>query len=301
MAPSTRKPARPPLTSGDPLGAHTMACMEIWGGSDAADEAISAPGVDARIVSIPYDDDQAGGDVHYVSTCAAGNIARFVVADVAGHGAAVSGVAATLRRLMRRNMNTLDQSRFIRSLNSEFGRLNTEGVFATALAATYFWPRRQLLVCNAGHPRPLWRRAADEQWSMLHPESAAASASSPDQNLPLGVIEPTDYRQFAIDLDVGDMVLIYSDSLIEARDQQRRLLGESGLIELVNGLDHNDPGRFIEDLLKELRQRSGDAPFDDDVTALLLHHTGEGPPRQTLADRVATLAKVIGLRPVGRR
>src|SRR5687768_2648108 len=87
---------------------HRMTCMEIWGGCDPADAAVSVPGLDAWVYSRPYQDNHAdtpesegGGDVYYVSSCATGRINRLLVADVAGHGQAVRHIAVSLRDLMR--------------------------------------------------------------------------------------------------------------------------------------------------------------------------------------------------------
>src|SRR5688572_17915010 len=98
----------------------TMTCMEVWGGSDAADAAVTLSGLDAWVYSRPYQQAQAGGDVYYVSACATGRINRLLVADVSGHGETVRAIALQLRDLMRRNVNYLDQSRFVVSMNRQF-------------------------------------------------------------------------------------------------------------------------------------------------------------------------------------
>lgn len=277
---------------------HQMACMEIWGGSSHVDDGISVPGIDAHVMSRPFEGDAEGGDIHYVSTCGVGNISRFIVADVAGHGSAVSSLSRELRRLMRKHINTLDQTRFVRALNEQFLQLANQGVFATALAATYFAPTHQLLTCNAGHPRPLWRRASEGRWSALDYDSPEVSSSPGDGNLPIGIIEPTEYAQFAIELAPGDSVLIYSDSLIEARDEAGHQIGEKGLLELAAKLDADEPQRFLSDLLGSLQERAGASSLGDDVTALLLRHTGHEPPRQSVGERLRVMAKMIGIAPV---
>ena len=55
---------------------HAMQCMEIWGGSHNAENAVSTPGLDLWIYSQPYQEASAGGDVHYVSLCGGGVITR---------------------------------------------------------------------------------------------------------------------------------------------------------------------------------------------------------------------------------
>src|SRR5687768_16715973 len=144
----------------------TMQCMEVWGGNQAVDNGVIMPGLDAWVYSRPYRDESAGGDIHYVSSCATGRITRILVADVSGHGQAVAQVAASLRTLMRRFVNFVDQGRLVRGLNTEFASLAEMGSFATAVVATYWAPTDDLVISNAGHPRPLWYRARARAWEV---------------------------------------------------------------------------------------------------------------------------------------
>ena len=72
--------------------AHQLQCLEIWGGTTAVDEAVSVHGLDLYAFSRPFRDDASGGDVYLVSMCGAGNIARIMLADVAGHGTLVGSL-----------------------------------------------------------------------------------------------------------------------------------------------------------------------------------------------------------------
>ena len=97
--------------------------------------------------------------MYYASSCATGRISRLLLADVSGHGNAVAATAAGLRTLMRRFVNRLDRTEFVRLLNQQFIALSQDGTFATAIVTTFFAPSRRLTVCNTGHPRPLMYRA----------------------------------------------------------------------------------------------------------------------------------------------
>jgi len=284
------RPARDPAADDH---AHSMACMEIWGGNHAADEAVSVPGVDAWVLSRPHANDARGGDIHYVSTCGQGQISRFVVADVSGHGEAVGALSSKLRSLMRRHINTLDQSRFARALNEEFSALSSDGLFATALAATYYSPTDHLIVCNAGHPRPLWWSARRSEWTPLHHEHDDTAREV--ANLPLGIIEPTEYHQFAAPLAPGDLVLVYTDALIESEGPDGGVLGERGLIDVLSDLDPGRPEDLLPALLERLSRLRDAAPADDDVTALLLHHNAFESPKQSLGEKLRVMSKMIGL------
>ncbi|HKQ46614.1 MAG TPA: PP2C family protein-serine/threonine phosphatase [Phycisphaerae bacterium] len=253
----------------------TMQCMEVWGGNQPADSGVIMPGLDAWVYSRPHGDATGGGDVHYVSSCATGRITRLLVADVSGHGAAVSETAGKLRSLMRRYVNYIDQTRFVRALNDEFIALAQEQRFATAVAATFFGPTHSLALCNAGHPPPLFYEARTGTWQVL--EQARSPSSGDPSNMPLGILDMTQYEQFALRLREGDMVLCYTDALIEAKDKKGEWLGTPGLLEIVRGIDVSEPGEFIKRLLAAIAAIRPGNLEDDDVTALLFRHNGLVP------------------------
>lgn len=282
----------PVLESG--ADAHALECMEVWGGSAAAQTGISIPGIDAWIYSQPFRADSSGGDIHLASMCGEGRIGRFILADVAGHGVGVSDLTAALRKLMRRSIGRPDQNRIARGLNRAFGRLSTRGVFATAAILTYFAPTDQLLCCLAGHPRPLWYRARLRRWSLLEP---SASEQYEFQGMPLGIIHPTEYRQFPVTLDRGDLVVAYTDALIDAHAPGTDPLGEDGLLSLAGTIDAEAPADFGRALIDAVDRRTGSTAVNrsDDLTLLVLHHNAADPRPVGLGHRLRMMAKLLGL------
>jgi len=276
-----------------------LSCMEIWGGSDPVHQAISVPGIDAYVRSEPHDGGVAGGDIHYLSLCGAGNISRYVIADVSGHGEAVGRIAGSLRKLMRKHINRIDQSRFAMALNEEFSQLSGQGQFATAILLTYFAPTDELIICNAGHPRPLWYQASLNRWTLLHEtvsdEREQAARDRVMHDLPLGVIEPTDYHQFVVALEPGDLVVVYTDALIESADAEGSQLGEQGLIELVRSIGPESPERLCNDLLCRVGAIRDSVDPGDDQTVMVLHHNATNPPSQSIGDRLRVLGRMMGL------
>lgn len=277
----------------DRVKTHTMHCMEIVGGNAAVDTAISVPGIDARIVSWPHAGNAAGGDVHYVSLCGARRLSRFAVADVSGHGDAAGEIAARLRALMRKHINRIDQTHFVRKLNEEFTARSRKGSFATALLATYYAPIEQLIVCNAGHPRPLWYRAAERKWALL--DHAAPECLDSAANLPLGIVAPTEYYQFAVPLAMDDLVLIFTDAVTEARGPGERQLGEDGLLDLVRMLDADDNAGFCPSLLDALADFRGGKPPEDDLTMVLLRHKAVNSPFPSPGEIARIVGATLGL------
>ncbi len=273
-----------------------MQCMEIWGGNSAAEAGVSVPGLDVWVYAQPYHGAPTGGDIHYLSMCAAGKIARFAVADVSGHGQDVGELARVLRDQMRRSINTIDQTRMARALNKAFSETSTAGRFATAVLATYWAPTDHLIVTNAGHPAPLWYHADTRQWTLLGPETPEASAHVDGcRGLPLGIIEPTEYHQFAVPLGKGDLVMLYTDSLTEAMSPSGEMLGENGLLETARRIDATRPTEAGRRLVSLIDEHRGSPEPEDDFTLLVLHHNASPPPKRSAADLARVTAKMLGL------
>ncbi|MGP0072926.1 MAG: PP2C family protein-serine/threonine phosphatase [Bryobacteraceae bacterium] len=252
--------------------AEHMQCMEVWGGSQLTSRAVEFGGLDAWVYSKPFGKAHAGGDVYYASSCATGRISRLLLADVAGHGQTVAATAADLRTLMRRFVNRLDQTEFVRLLNQQFAVLPRSGAFATAIVTTFFEPSRRLTVCNAGHPRPLLYRATQHQWDFLGTQ-ATGQRSAPS-NIPLGLFDAAEYEQFDIELQPGDCLLSYTDALIESRDADGEMLGEDGLLRITRLLGDVEPQKLIETLLAEIEARYPENLSEDDVTVLVARANG---------------------------
>jgi phosphoserine phosphatase RsbU/P len=290
--------------------AHGVACMEIWGGNQIADTVLSTTGIDVHLHSTPHGGSESGGDVHYVSMCAGGRITRLVVADVAGHGEEVAGTARTLRGLVRKNINTLDQSRFARALNEAFGMnaasADDSGRFATALLASFNAPTDHLVLVNAGHPRPMIWRKRPGRWAVLDARRAAMDdtglrvlatldeMTDGPSDLPLGVIEPTSYTQFALRLEPGDLVLVTTDGVTESRSPAGEELGEAGLLRMLDGL-RPEAATLLADLRAALAQFRGGAPANDDLTLALMHRRGGTRYRVNIGERLGMLARFLGI------
>ena len=249
-----------------------MQCMEVWGGSQLTERSVEFGGLETWVYSKPYGDAEHGGDVYYASSCATGRISRLLLADVSGHGHAVAETAADLRSLMRRFVNRLDQGEFVKLLNQQFTELSKDGAFATAIVTTFFAPSRRLMICNAGHPRPLLYRAADGSWSLLAAKESRIAAAP--RNLPLGMIHITEYEHFDVELQTGDWLVAYTDALIESHDSDGEMLGEAGILRIVRALGHADADKLIPSLLAEIAARNPKNLTDDDVTVLAMRASG---------------------------
>src|SRR5207302_713660 len=105
--------------------------------------------------------------------------------------------------------------------------------FATAFLASFYSESGELLFTNAGQAPPLWYRTATREWSLLH-ESTTLSKEIID--LPLGLIAGTSYSQTAVQLDPGDLLLLYTDGVSEAYDESGAQLGLQRLLSIARNL-----------------------------------------------------------------
>lgn len=250
-----------------------MACMEVWGGNQPTGRGFSMLGLEAWIFSEPYQKASGGGDVYFISSCATGRITRLLVADISGHGASLAATGERLRDLMRRHVNHVEQTQFLTELNREFGTVRHSGGFATAVAASFFSPDRKMAVTNAGHPPPLVYSGQLGRWAILD-TSNEGDDNSELADFPLGMLEEMAYGEIRIETSPGDLVVFYTDSLIESRNSQGVLLGPQGLLALVNQLGAVPPSQLIPELLNVIRNLYPENLNDDDVTVLVVRPTG---------------------------
>jgi serine phosphatase RsbU (regulator of sigma subunit) len=287
---------------------NSIGCMEIIGGNRARRQLVHAPALDIWIDSRPLESIAGGGDIHYVSTCGAGYVTRLALADVSGHGSSADRVAVNLRKLMRKYINTLDQTRFAKELNREFAAADDEGRFATAVLLTYFALTNHLLICNAGHGRPLCYRQSQLKWQFLDvdslPDCQSLRASQARYhlervaNLPLGILDPTDYEQFAVRLDTGDVIVLYTDAVTECENSAGRQLGEAGLLEIVERQSADRSDMLCEQIIEELRLWRSGRTSQDDQTVIVLQRSESKPPPVSIGRTLHTLAKMLGLQRV---
>ena len=252
---------------------HELHCMEIWNGNRYIEKDVTAPGVQAWVFSQPYQGDKQGGDIHYLSLCVGGIVTRVVLADVAGHGERVSETSKKLRNLLRKFMNAKKQDRLVAELNREFTELQTKDVLATAVVATFLSHKSTLLLTNAGHPRPLIYQQSNESWRFL---DEPTTANRQGDNFPFGLDQTTSYEHFVIKIEPGDWLLLYTDAYTESCDAADQLLGEGGLLNLVEQIPRSHSvSQFGRELNRLVSKRSCRWLNEDDTTLITIRFTKE--------------------------
>jgi serine phosphatase RsbU (regulator of sigma subunit) len=251
-----------------------MQCMQVWGGSQAADTSVSTTGLDVWLYCQPYGSGAEGGDVYYVSSCSSGRITRLALADVRGHGETVLALAESLHRLMRRHIDHIDQKTLVREVNREFTAAGDTSTFATGLIATFFLPTNTLSLTNAGHPAPLLFSGRHRAWQAIEWTSNSAGPS----DIPLGIFESASYAQVGVKMTTDDLLLCWTDGLEECVDDAGEMLGQDGLAAIIAETNPAEPGSIIPDILRRVASMSADNLSADDVTMLLIRPNGASVP-----------------------
>jgi hypothetical protein len=134
-------------------------------------------------------------------------------------------------------------------------------------------------------------RAEKGQWTFLgsDPTNEAPTAN----NMPLGIIDLTEYEQFDVELESGDCILSYTDALIESRDADGEMLGEPGLLRIIEHLGDVEPQLLTKTLLREIKDRYPENLTEDDVTVLLVRANGSNP-RPSFRDRLWANLRFVG-------
>jgi len=142
------------------------------------------------------------------------------------------------------------------ALNGQLGEYDMEELFITlCLGVLEFGPRR-FTWCSAGHPLPLIRRADGRI------EEHGADA----RGVPLGITPDAVYRQVSLELEPGDVVLIYSDGVTDALSacEERYDSTENPRLRNRLSLAGDGPRAAGQSIIRDLLFFSaGHAQFDD--------------------------------------
>lgn len=121
-----------------------------------------------------------------------------------------------------------------------------------------FEPRaRRLHYANAGHPYPYLYRRADgsmRRLAALDPILGALDASAGG------------YAEQSLDWEPGDVLVMYTDGITEARDGEGRMFEHQALEACIAGAGGRSAQAIKDRILAAVSAHTGDSLQDDDVT-----------------------------------
>ena len=247
------------MTASEP---YQIQCAEIWGGTSVKEDEVVTPGVRAAIHS-SASGDAKGGDLYYFSVCAYDTLTRIAIADVRGHGEAVSHLSDWLYAALESRMNDSDGASVLTDLNNIVRARGFEAI-TTAAVATFHRDKGVLSYAYAGHP-PIMLGRAGHPWQELPCGQTTGPA-----NLPLGVLSGARYTQEQISVQPGDRVFLYTDGVAECPGEQGSQYGDDRMLATLNRMTGSPLPEMRGMLREDLTHYAGGTLQHDDVTFLMV-------------------------------
>ena len=186
-----------------------------------------------------------------------------LVADVSGHSISSALMMAMARSALRREMASgASPAAILAAINSTmFADLAAAGHFITIFCARYQPLTQRLDYANGGHNPPALRRAADGATSELEADGAA-----------IGIFEDYAFEQRSLRLEEGDLVVLFTDGVVEALSPAGEPFGDPRLFELVSQ-SAASPNELNERAYAAVREHARGAAQQDDVTLVTMQRT----------------------------
>jgi serine phosphatase RsbU (regulator of sigma subunit) len=222
------------------------------------DEPFDLPGLRAMVLYLPASSaTRVGGDWYITAELPDGRV-LLAIGDVAGHGlAAAAGMARLRGALAGLSITGAPPQQLVGWLNDLVRHVDDE--HTASVVAGYFDPASRMLTwAQAGHPPPVLIRGP-----------RARPLPQPDGIL-LGAGR-RGYSAATVQLEPDDLLLLYSDGLVERRD---RAIDEGLEILLEAVRQSTDPDLVINDALAAL----GRTHAEDDTCLVALQVLGPARP-----------------------
>ncbi|MCP5335031.1 MAG: SpoIIE family protein phosphatase [Oceanospirillaceae bacterium] len=199
------------------------------------------------------------GDVLLAARKPSGGM-HLLLGDFTGHGlpAAIGAMplAEIFYGMTAKGFNIGD---IIREINIKLKTILPVGLFCCACMAHLSFRKKELEVWMGGLPDFYIYRNKSRQVEAVK-----------SNHLPLGVLDSRsfDASTQTYKVDKGDKFYMWSDGILEARNNENELFGEKRLLDIFSS--GNNPDNFYDDIINAVNLFVGDSGKDDDTTLLEL-------------------------------
>ena len=182
-----------------------------------------------------------------------------VMADVSGHGVSAGMFMSSLQTAFHTLVPELDSPLdVLERINRLYIQTINFATFVTIFFGKYDPQTRTLSYANAGHSSAYLHRVATDREIWLRPTGPA-----------IGLTEGFTIRREEIQLEPGDILLLYTDGITEATNHQGILWGEDKLAEIIRQNADSSAGQLIQKIVVALKDYTNGSPLDDDVTLVI--------------------------------
>ncbi|NVN89867.1 MAG: SpoIIE family protein phosphatase [Desulfuromonadales bacterium] len=184
-----------------------------------------------------------------------------LIADVSGHSVGAALIMAEVRTLLRPQINSAHSAcAILKALNSQlYDDLTRAELFITMFYAKYNSATGRLSYANAGHNHPLVCRDGENSCIELDAEG-----------LIIGVKPSVLFEERSIVLVKGDVLLFYTDGLIEATDPDGELFGIPRVSSHLQATRHLPANDIIDSFYTTITEYTGLDAFQDDISLVVL-------------------------------
>ena len=194
-----------------------------------------------------------------------------VVGDVMGKGVPAALLGAAIKSSLLRALSYLfaastqgvlpEPEAIVRLVHDEvtkqFINLN---VFATLCYARFELDRKQVTLVDCGHTKTVH----------FHQRTKTCQTLQGD-NMPLGFTEQEEYQQVTFPIEIGDVLVFYSDGLTEARNAAGEFFGVERLMEVIQTQDWLAPEQLLHAIHQAVIAFSGEPGTKaDDLTCVIV-------------------------------
>ncbi|UCF61548.1 MAG: PP2C family protein-serine/threonine phosphatase, partial [Anaerolineaceae bacterium] len=204
---------------------------------------------------------ETSGDFFDIIPLADGKIG-IVVADVMDKGVGPAMYMAISRTLIRTYAIELDSQpdTVFFATNERILTDTTSSLFVTAFYGVLNPQTGELTYCNAGHNPPY----------LLRSEAAADTEALIRNAIPIGIVEDTTWGNDTIMIEPGDALVLYTDGIPDATNNNGELFGEETLVQVAKAGLGRSAGDLQANILDAVHHFVGDAPQHDDITLMIL-------------------------------
>lgn len=217
----------------------------------------SVPGFDLAAISLPAL--EVGGDFYDFIIGSKGNLG-LAIADVAGKGIPAALFMALSKTIVRTDaLNHEDVAEVLKDSNEIIASESSSGMFVTLFLGILNQNTGSMAYANAGHHPPLILRSKDKKFDALKVTGIA-----------LGIMEGSKYTKGQTALEPGDILVMYTDGIVEAVNPQGEYFGLDRLKSIIAGSPDLLPEAMLKKIVDGVFSFSGSQPQFDDITALVV-------------------------------
>lgn len=222
-------------------------------------EAVDLKGIDTAYVNIPSS--EVGGD-YYDIVPLDDKKTIFTINDICGHGIPASLLMSIFRtNFVYRIKKDEDMVTTIGHLNNLIAETTESNLFVTSFTCCLDRENKKISYVNAGHNSPFILRNDDGEDKIIKLEEGS---------LAVGLFPGVSYKVAEIELKPEDLVVLYTDGIVEAENPDGEQYTLNRLIDFIKANRKCKAEAIKETFIKELKIFVDKNYFEDDITFILV-------------------------------